>query len=102
MELLFGKDKYWWLFPLHPALKINYLERLYTKSQLKAIVRQGVEFEEEEWDLNKKTYLLELRRSNKEKQVSIIVLIIFAFSWFNVLQGKLIDYGEFQALPITV
>ena len=30
-ELMFGKDKWWWIVPTHPCLKINFLERLYTK-----------------------------------------------------------------------
>ena len=30
-EQMFGKDKMFWLIPTHPCLKINYLERLYTK-----------------------------------------------------------------------
>ena len=66
-KLMFGQDKYWWLLPTHPALKINYLERLWDREELKQIVTQGLGFEEQEWDLNKKTYLNELMRSNKEK-----------------------------------
>jgi hypothetical protein len=27
-----GKDTWWWLFPTHPCLHINYLERLYTRN----------------------------------------------------------------------
>jgi hypothetical protein len=31
-EQFFGKDYWWWMMPTHPSLKINYLERLYTKN----------------------------------------------------------------------
>jgi len=30
-----GRDHWWWLVPTHPCLHINYLERLYSKAQLK-------------------------------------------------------------------
>lgn len=54
-----------------------------------------MEFEEEEWDLNKKAYLIELRRSNMEKKIAIASIILFVISWFTILQGKLIEYGEY-------
>ena len=95
MELMFGKDTYYWFLPTHPCIKINYLERLYSKNQLKQIVRSGMEFEEEEWDLNKKAYLIELRRSNMEKKIAIASIIIFAISWFTILQGKMTEFGEY-------
>jgi hypothetical protein len=53
---------------------------MYTKHQLKQIIRSGVESEEEEWDLNKKNYLTELKRSNFEKKVfsgCIVLLLLF-------------------------
>lgn len=80
-EQFFGKDYWWWLMPTHPSIKINYLERLYTKNQLKQIIRSGVESEEEEWDLNKKNYLHELKRSNFEKKVFVVTLVLFLLFW---------------------
>jgi hypothetical protein len=61
-------------------------------------MRSGIENEEEEWDLNKKNYLNELKRSNFEKKVfvgSIIIAILFwTFYYQSILivsQSKLDD-----------
>ena len=56
-----------------------------------------MDFEEEEWDLNKKAYLHELRRSNIEKRVILGMTLLFIISWFTIIQGKLIENGEYQA-----
>ena len=31
-ESFFGKDHWWWMIPTHPCIRINYLERMYTKN----------------------------------------------------------------------
>lgn len=80
-ENFFGKDHWWWLIPTHPCLKINYLERMYTKNQLRQIVRSGQEPEEEEYDVNKKFYLTELRKSNFEKKILGFILILAVLAW---------------------
>ena len=56
-ESLLGKDKLWWFVPTHPTLKINYLEQLYSRVQIKQMRRDRKVVEEEEWDINKKFYL---------------------------------------------
>lgn len=71
-----GKDKWWWLMPTHPCLKINYLEQLYTKQQYKKFLREDKEVEEEEWDLNKKHYIIELRRANVEKRIFAVCCVL--------------------------
>jgi hypothetical protein len=45
------------------------------------MIRSGVESEEDEWDLNKKSYLNELKRSNLEKKIFGAVIVIFLVSW---------------------
>ena len=70
----FGHDKYWWLVPTHPCLQINYLERTYTKFERRQLKRGAESLEEDDWDLNKKEYLKEIRRSNKEKRVLIWIV----------------------------
>ena len=48
---------------------------------MKQIIRSGVESEEEEWDLNKKNYLHELKRSNFEKKVFIVAIVLVLLFW---------------------
>ena len=96
MEYLFGKDSYSWLIPTHPCIKVNYLERLYTKNQLRQILRAGMEFDEDEWDLNKKSYLVEIKQSNKDKKIGIGITVLLILSWFVVIQNKLIEYGDYD------
>ena len=55
-----------------------------------------MEFDEDEWDLNKKFYLVEIRRSNKEKKIALGIVVMLFVSWFTVIQGKLIEYGEYK------
>lgn len=89
-ELFFGNDKWYWLIPTHPCLKINYLERLYTRIQLKQMIRAGTDCDEEEWDLNKKHYINELRKSNFEKRVLLFLIIGFGIFWYFYLQEYLV------------
>ena len=74
-ELAFGKDRWFWLLPTHPCLHLNYLERLYPKSHLKQIIRGEARIEEDEWDVNKKHFLIELRRSNCEKRFLLFAVL---------------------------
>jgi hypothetical protein len=80
-RLAFGKDTLWWFIPTHPCLNMNYLEKSYTKAQLKQLKRTTDGFVEEEYDLNKKKYLGELRRSNFEKRIFLGTIFLFLF-WF--------------------
>lgn len=41
-------------------------------------MRSGHQFEEDEWDLNKKNYLKEIRKSNRDKKVIGIMTICLA------------------------
>lgn len=46
------------------------------------MMRQETECDEEEWDLNKKHYLKELKKSNFEKRVLLIIVTGFILLWF--------------------
>ena len=41
-----------------------------------------MEFDEDEWDLNKKAYLVEIKKSNREKKISLGAVVILVASWF--------------------
>jgi hypothetical protein len=71
-----GKDKWWWFLPTHPTIKINYLEKLYSKAQYKQFLKLDKEVEEDEWDLNKKHFINELRRSNREKRIFMAICVM--------------------------
>ena len=45
------------------------------------MMRTGVECEEDEWDLNKKNYLHELKRSNFEKRIFGISILMLGLFW---------------------
>lgn len=49
-----------------------------------------MECDEEEWDLNKKHYLQELKKSNFEKRVLLILIISFVLIWFFYFREKMI------------
>ena len=89
-DLFFGKDRWYWFSPTHPALKINYLEKMYPRTQLRQIIRAGGKFEEDEWDLNKKYYLRELRHSNFEKRICLGLLMLLILLWFFYWQPLLL------------
>lgn len=46
--------------------------------------------DEEEWDLNKKHYLQELKKSNFEKKVLLISIITLALIWLFYVREKMI------------
>jgi hypothetical protein len=54
------------------------------------MIRAGDKSDEEEWDLNKKHYLVELKRSNFEKKVLLILIIGIGIFWFFYLREYLI------------
>ena len=55
-----------------------------------------MKFDEDEWDLNKKAYLVEIKRSNKEKKISLAALFVLVLAWFTIIQGSLIEYGQYE------
>ena len=48
-----------------------------------------MECDEEEWDLNKKHYLQELKKSNFEKKVLLILIIFSVLIWFFCIREKM-------------
>ena len=84
-----GKDSWWWFVPTHPCLKVNYLEKLYSKQQYKTFLREEKEVEEDEWDLNKKHYITELRKSNVEKRLFAVGVTVLAGVCLAIAFNKL-------------
>jgi hypothetical protein len=54
------------------------------------MIRAGEKCDEEEWDLNKKHYLEELKKSNFEKRVLLFTIIGLGIFWYFYLREKLI------------
>jgi hypothetical protein len=73
-----GEDWLWWFVPTRPVLDINYFEKLYTIKQLKKLR----EFEEDDYDLDKKALAREIRKSNFEKKVYLGVSALSLIIWF--------------------
>lgn len=66
----FGYDWKWWLIPTTPVLNINYFEKVYTFKQIRNTFNSGKccfmikkmrEFEEDEYDTDRKLLSLERR-----------------------------------------
>jgi hypothetical protein len=95
---MFGKDKWWWAIPTHPCLHINYLERLYSKNQIRQQKRQDEPFEEDEFDLNKKHYLKELRKSNFEKRIVQGILLVSMLA-FYIFVNETLNYTQLTIDP---
>lgn len=82
-----GQDKWWWFVPTHPCLKINYLEKLYTKAQYKQFLREEKVVEEEQWDHNKKHFINELRKANFEKRIfGVTAIVVFGVMYMCLFQ----------------
>ena len=58
------------------------------------MIRSEMFDQEEEWDPNKKFYLKELKRSNKEKTIIFGLIFMTIILWFTVIQGFLIKSYE--------
>jgi hypothetical protein len=59
MVTAIGHDWTWWLLPTRPVISINYLEKMYTLKQIKKMK----EFEEEEYDSDRKLFAQEFIKS---------------------------------------
>lgn len=82
LKLTLGNDWQWWLVPTHPVLKINYFEKLYTIKQIEKLDT----FEEDDSDPDKKQFAKEMKRSQIEKQILYIILLLVGVA--SVLQAK--------------
>ena len=78
LTMAVGHDWKWWLFPTTPVLSINYLEKMYTLKEIKKLK----DFEEDDFDENRKLFAKEFVRANKEKKVYFGVVALFTLFWF--------------------
>lgn len=73
-----GEDWLWWFVPTRPVLDVNYFEKLYTLKQLKKLR----EFEEDDYDLDKKVLAKEIKKSSKEKNIFVALGTFSLAVWF--------------------
>ena len=67
--------------PTHPELKTNYLEKVWTKKEIRE-QRHRDEFEKdtEDYDADKKMFAVEVRRAKIEKRIiGVAVPLMFVF-----------------------
>lgn len=74
-----GEDWAWWLMPTRPVLDINLFEKLYTIKQLKKLR----EFEEDEYDPQKKERAENMHKSWIEKRVAMGIVAVGTIAWFG-------------------
>lgn len=54
------------------------------------------EEEEEEWDPNKKHYMVELRRSSRDKNIALALVCFAVVTWMLVLKPRLVESQEWN------
>ena len=72
------------------------MEKVYTRAQIKQLKRTQDGFVEDEYDLNKKKYLTELRRSNLEKRIILGVLFASVLYFYMYGQQKLAIFNGYS------
>jgi DHHC palmitoyltransferase len=77
LSMAIGHDWKWWLFPTTPVLSINYLEKMYTLKEIKKLK----EFEEEDYDENRKLFAIEFIKASKEKKRWAALTVICVITW---------------------
>ncbi|CDW91854.1 UNKNOWN [Stylonychia lemnae] len=86
-----GNDWVWWLIPTTPELDVNLFEKLYTIKQLKKMR----EFEEDEYDPQKKGLGEFKRKASLEKKIMMGLIVTNIILWFSYVrfevQTKLIQ-----------
>ena len=77
-----GNDWQWWLVPTTPELDINLFEKLYTIKQLKRMR----EFEEDDYDPQKKGLAEFKRKGNLEKKLLLGLIVSNLLVWYGYLR----------------
>ena len=76
--------------PTKPVIDINYFEKLYTLKQIKKLR----EFEEDDYDVDKKTLAKEKRKSNSEKNLFLTLSGLSIAVWFLYARYEIQSYFE--------
>jgi palmitoyltransferase ZDHHC3/7/25 len=82
LTMALGHDWKWWLIPTRPCLSINYLEKMYTLKEIKKLK----EFEEDDYDADRKLFAVEFFKSRREKRIAIGLFVISSVIWFFYLR----------------
>ena len=83
-----GHDWKWWLIPTRPCLSLNFLEKMYTLKEIKKLK----EFEEEDFDENRKLFAREFIASQKEKRAWLALSAAGFALWMFFIRYKLQAY----------
>lgn len=86
-QIAFGQDYYWWWVPTHPELKTNYLEKVWSKREIRE-QRRADQFEkdEDDSDPDKKLFSQEVKRSRMEKRIVGVVIPMMFVAWMVIGQ----------------
>ena len=84
----FGFDYLWWFIPTQPCISINYLERMYTVKEIKKLR----EFEEEDYDEDRKIFAQTILRSRREKQVFVGLILFFITLWMVYFRYRSLEW----------
>lgn len=90
LTMVLGHDWKWWLLPTAPCLSINYIEKMYTLKQIKKIK----DFEEEDYDSDRKLFAGEFIKSRREKRIAKVLFVGCTALWFFLIRYYAQDYVE--------
>ena len=77
-----------WLVPTRPALRINYLEKLYKVKEIEKLR----EFREDNYDENKKIFGVEVKKSQFEKKILGLLIVVMLCVWYFYLNEVLVNF----------
>lgn len=86
LKVALGSDFLWWFTPTRPFLKVNYYERAWPKREVKRMYKNDqFDMEEEDGDPDKKIEAVEQRKTNFEKKLFWVLVIILVLLWIFVI-----------------
>ena len=86
MKGAMGIDFLWWLTPTRPELRTNFYERVWPKRDVKRMYKADkFEMEEEDSDPDKKLFAIEQRKSQFEKKLFWVFLLVLILLWIFVV-----------------
>ena len=95
MKGAMGIDFLWWLTPTRPELRTNFYERVWPKREVKRMYKMDkFEMEEEDSDPDKKLFAIEQRKSQFEKKLFWVLLLVLILLWVFVVQDIVIEAGK--------
>lgn len=92
LTMALGHDWKWWLLPTTPALSINYLEKMYTLKEIKKLK----EFEEDDYDENRKLFAMEFLKAKRDKRRGAIFIGLAGAAWVLYFRYQAQAYAKGQ------